>query len=814
MNPKASIFNLLVAAVLYGAASAPILAQTAHPSFTPQTPIAASAPTTVPPLIPYNGVARQSDGKPFTGEVSMTFLIFKDESGGEPLFAETQEVAVDNGGSYKVQLGATLSNGLPSELFSTGEARWLEVQIAGEAPQSRVLLVSVPYALKAADAATLGGLPASAFVLAGSNSSAANRTRNALSVAPGAAPAATAATTTATSVTTTGGTSGSFALFSGASTVDNSNLFQTSTGIGVGTSAPAASLDVNGSSYFRGNLSLKPSGTATATAGVNSFPLTLVAQGYNSGTKASVNPSFQWQAVPTGNNTAAPSATLNLLSSTGTAAATATGLYINPNGTIHFATGQAFPYSGTITGVTAGTALLGGGTTGNVTLNVDTTKVVTGVTAGTGLTGGGTGGKLTLSLDTSKIPQLSAATNSFAGSLTVGGTVTAPQIAATNASFGGKVTSNGSLFPATGVADPNVGTNSYPIDFQSSLWDYFTGPLTKTLRLQSEPVLNGSGFTSASLNLLYGSAGASPAETGLRFGADGSVTASTVTAGTLGSTSVNTGNILVNQPKGLFATPNLVVQADEDGVARHAGQQLVVQGATHPGQQLLIGYITSQNTNSNGGMATLQATWTGVKNTGLFLQPNGGCVCIRTSNIGLDNQSLVVGQGQGLALADGWATYSSRRWKSNIQTLPDALSKVEKLRGVSYTLKATGKREIGVIAEEVGEVVPEVVSWEANGKDAQSVDYTRLTALLIEATKEQQAEIAALNRKLATALEQISLQPNHHTRRQTTKVNGVSQQVHSSDSNSGGLLHHALAPLAARQARPLAIAMTSGAGAK
>ena len=116
--------------------------------------------------------------------------------------------------------------------------------------------------------------------------------------------------------------------------------------------------------------------------------------------------------------------------------------------------------------------------------------------------------------------------------------------------------------------------------------------------------------------------------------------------------------------------------------ARHAGQQLVIQGATHPGQQLLIGYITSQNTNSNGGMATLQSTWTGVKNTGLFLQPNGGCVCIRTLNIGLDNQALVVGKGQGLSLADGWATYSSRRWKHNIQTLPDALSKVERLRRV------------------------------------------------------------------------------------------------------------------------------------
>jgi hypothetical protein len=66
--------------------------------------------------------------------------------------------------------------------------------------------------------------------------------------------------------------------------------------------------------------------------------------------------------------------------------------------------------------------------------------------------------------------------------------------------------------------------------------------------------------------------------------------------------------------------------------------------------------------------------------------------------------------GSGTAIADGWSTYSSRRWKTNIHTLHDALGKIEQLRGVSYDLKDPGKHEIGVIAQEVGAVVPEVVS--------------------------------------------------------------------------------------------------------
>ncbi|MGB7584866.1 MAG: tail fiber domain-containing protein, partial [Terriglobales bacterium] len=77
------------------------------------------------------------------------------------------------------------------------------------------------------------------------------------------------------------------------------------------------------------------------------------------------------------------------------------------------------------------------------------------------------------------------------------------------------------------------------------------------------------------------------------------------------------------------------------------------------------------------------------------------------------------------------------------------------LRGVSYDLKDSGKHEIGVIAEEVGAVVPEVVSYDANGKDASGVDYSRLTALLIEAVKQQQVQIARQAKQIAAQHEQI-----------------------------------------------------------
>jgi len=176
-----------------------------------------------------------------------------------------------------------------------------------------------------------------------------------------------------------------------------------------------------------------------------------------------------------------------------------------------------------------------------------------------------------------------------------------------------------------------------------------------------------------------------------------------------------------------------------------------------------FGFITLQG-NSTGGYNTALGDFADVGSSnlsnatavGAYAQVNESNALVlgsingvngatASTNVGIGTTTaanvFTIGQGAGHAISDGWDTYSSRRWKTNIQTLHGALEKVEQLRGVSYDLKANGKHEVGVIAEEVGAVVPEVVSWEKDGKDAQGVDYSRLIALLIEATKEQQALI-------------------------------------------------------------------------
>lgn len=121
-------------------------------------------------------------------------------------------------------------------------------------------------------------------------------------------------------------------------------------------------------------------------------------------------------------------------------------------------------------------------------------------------------------------------------------------------------------------------------------------------------------------------------------------------------------------------------------------------------------------------------------------------------------------------IADAWTTYSSRRWKENIKPLEGALDKVMQLQGVSYDLKADGKHDIGLIAEEVGEVIPEVVVYEENGIDAQSVDYARLVSVLIEAVKEQQKQIETLKRKFSSlTLKEIDRSSYGYTKTKNNK---------------------------------------------
>ncbi len=88
--------------------------------------------------------------------------------------------------------------------------------------------------------------------------------------------------------------------------------------------------------------------------------------------------------------------------------------------------------------------------------------------------------------------------------------------------------------------------------------------------------------------------------------------------------------------------------------------------------------------------------------------------------------------------------FSDERLKSNITTIPDALSKVSEMRGVHYVRNETGKDSSGVIAQEMQKVAPELVLTAEDEMGTLSVNYGNITGYLIEAIKELKAEIEEL----------------------------------------------------------------------
>jgi len=202
-----------------------------------------AADTSVPRLIRFGGTISSVN----SGTFGVTFALYKDQSGGAPLWLETQNVAVDANGRYTVALGANHTNGVPVDLFASGEARWLGVQPEGQAEQARVMLFSVPYAMKAGDAETLGGQPLSAFVMASSANGASPTTAStATAAAAGGIVALASPQGTGGNVTTTlGGTTNYLAKFTTPTNVENSSLvYDSGTAVGIGTTAPAATFHV------------------------------------------------------------------------------------------------------------------------------------------------------------------------------------------------------------------------------------------------------------------------------------------------------------------------------------------------------------------------------------------------------------------------------------------------------------------------------------------------------------------------------------------------------------------------------------------
>ena len=148
-------------------------------------------------------------------------------------------------------------------------------------------------------------------------------------------------------------------------------------------------------------------------------------------------------------------------------------------------------------------------------------------------------------------------------------------------------------------------------------------------------------------------------------------------------------------------------------------------------------------------------SWTG-EHTGIKIQPDAGSSYFQyQGNLYFRNTSgndrITIDQSGNFTAVGNVTAYSDARLKTDISTINDALGICGKLRGVSYKWIADGKPSIGVIAQEVEEVIPEVVLTNVNTDpstgettEVKSVDYGKIVGVLINAINELKAEVDEL----------------------------------------------------------------------
>lgn len=154
-----------------------------------------------------------------------------------------------------------------------------------------------------------------------------------------------------------------------------------------------------------------------------------------------------------------------------------------------------------------------------------------------------------------------------------------------------------------------------------------------------------------------------------------------------------------------------------------------------------VGVITSlTNVSFAPGSATSPSMYfIGDPQTGFFSPGAGQFTVVSTGSSVLNiNPSGI--RITGVATATDFDSLSDIRYKENINTVDGALSKVDQLRGVKFDWKESGLPSYGVIAQELKEVLPELV----HGSDPKTVNYNGIIGVLIEAIKELKAEVEEL----------------------------------------------------------------------
>jgi len=168
------------------------------------------------------------------------------------------------------------------------------------------------------------------------------------------------------------------------------------------------------------------------------------------------------------------------------------------------------------------------------------------------------------------------------------------------------------------------------------------------------------------------------------------------------------------------------------------------------GSDLVVTGNTTFNGATSGATNVINDITTNGNRYILFTDKTSG----GSSNTFIASTKIYFNPSTGKLNSTSFNSLSDASSKENIETLDNAINKVMLLRGVSFTWKGTDEKSIGVIAQEVEPIIPEVVSTSEDG--IKSVSYDSIIGLLIEAIKEQQTTIEQMKDSINILLDNIN----------------------------------------------------------
>jgi len=158
-----------------------------------------------------------------------------------------------------------------------------------------------------------------------------------------------------------------------------------------------------------------------------------------------------------------------------------------------------------------------------------------------------------------------------------------------------------------------------------------------------------------------------------------------------------------------------------------------------------VGIITSlTNVSFNAGTATSPSMYfTGDTQTGFFSPASGNLTVVSSGSsiLNVNSRGVIV---TGIVTCTDLNSTSDLKLKQNVQTVENAIGIVKELRGVKFEWKENNKSSFGVVAQEVEEVLPDLVT----NTDPKTVNYNGIIGVLIEAIKEQQVQIEELKAQI------------------------------------------------------------------